>query len=75
MEDLINIVKPSVFLLGKEFGEERRNEIQKYIDLVTENDGKVMFSSGDAHYARVEFLYHDYKEIENIVDPINETMC
>jgi rfaE bifunctional protein kinase chain/domain len=65
LNEVIDIVKPSVYVLGKEFEEERHEEIQQYIDCVTENNGKVVFGSGEVHYASVDFLYQDYKEIEH----------
>lgn len=64
MPEVIKIVKPSVYVLGKEFEENQDERVQQYIAEVEANNGKILFSSGEVHYASAEFLSHPYEEIE-----------
>jgi len=40
MKEVITIIRPSTYVLGKEFEDERVGEIQQHIDLVREYQGK-----------------------------------
>jgi len=58
LEDLISILKPSVFVLGKEFDDEDRKPlVEAYQKLMDAHGGKMVFSSGEVSYASTESLY------------------
>ena len=62
---VVDVVKPSVYVLGKEFEEEFAKDVQVNIKQVETNNGKVLFSSGEVHYASADFLYQPYEKIEH----------
>jgi rfaE bifunctional protein kinase chain/domain len=62
---VVDIAKPSAYVLGKEFEEEFAKDVQQNITQVESNNGKVLFCSGEVHYASADFLYHPYEEIEH----------
>ena len=64
LADLVEKLKPSNLVLGKEFELERRNEAAKAIESVLENGGMVRFDAGRVHYASSNFLS---KQPENIL--------
>lgn len=64
LDEIINIIKPMCFVCGEEFS--RKTElIKKEIEIVEKNNGKVVFSSGDSHYASTDFLEREIDEIKN----------
>ncbi|MBC8551662.1 MAG: adenylyltransferase/cytidyltransferase family protein [Candidatus Brocadiales bacterium] len=64
-DKVIDIVKPSVYVLGKEFEKDHAEKVRQNIVQVKANNGKVIFCSGDVQYASADFLYHPYEEIEH----------
>ncbi|MCP4265438.1 MAG: adenylyltransferase/cytidyltransferase family protein [Candidatus Brocadiaceae bacterium] len=62
---VVDIAKPAVYVLGKEFEEEFAKEVQENIEQVEANNGKVLYCSGEVHYASADFLYQPYEEIEH----------
>jgi rfaE bifunctional protein kinase chain/domain len=61
---VVSIAKPAVYVLGKEFEVEFTRDVQKNIEQVEANNGKVLYCSGEVHYASSDFLSHPYEEIE-----------
>ncbi len=70
MEDVINALSPLTFVMGKEFESESRHFIEKYIDLVEAKAGKIIFHSGDIHYAS-ESLFHG--SVSSLQETIKES--
>ena len=60
----INTIKPDVFILGKEFEEERRGEVEDLIQSVRSLNGKVIFHAGETHYSSSDFLFEDQSSIK-----------
>ncbi len=63
MIEVIRLIRPFAYVLGKEFEENHSSEIDQCIELVKKNNGKIVFSSGTTHYASVDFLYHSQEEL------------
>jgi len=64
MEDIIAAIKPSVYVKGEEFSQ-KTDLIKNEIDLVEKNGGKIVFSSGDIHYAPTDFLEKNTSEMKS----------
>ncbi|HPG59567.1 MAG TPA: PfkB family carbohydrate kinase [Candidatus Wallbacteria bacterium] len=64
MEEIISVIKPSVYVKGEEFSQ-KTDLIKNEIDLVEKNGGKVVFSSGDIHYAPTDFLEKNMSDIKH----------
>ncbi|MBF0351777.1 MAG: adenylyltransferase/cytidyltransferase family protein [SAR324 cluster bacterium] len=64
VEDIISGLCPEIVVLGKEFEEERRSEIQNQIDLVNQLGGQVIFHAGDVRYATADLLHGSLQELE-----------
>ena len=60
---VIDILQPNSFLLGKEFEEERRSEVTELINKVESQNGNVTFHAGETHYASADLLYEDQTSI------------
>ena len=65
LEEIINIIKPKIFLLGKEFESERSDEVNNYVALIKKNNGRVIYSSGEIKYANTDRLFHTQEEIKS----------
>jgi rfaE bifunctional protein kinase chain/domain len=64
LDKLIDIVKPSVLVLGKEFEQQQPKYIRSAISVITKQ-GKVVFHAGETHYASTHLLYDNVSDIEN----------
>lgn len=62
-DKIINIVKPHYYILGEEFSK-KTNLIQSDIQSVEQNNGKVIFGSGDMDYSISEYLDKDLIDIK-----------
>lgn len=58
-EDIIDIVKPAAYVRGEEFAH-KAESFKSEIERVEKYGGKVIFSSGDRHYASTDFLEKDF---------------
>ena len=65
LEDLVKIVSPAFLFLGKEFEKRRAEKVAEAVGLVRESGGKVVYDSGETHYATSDFLYGDQSNLEN----------
>lgn len=65
LEDLVKIISPSFLFLGKEFENRRATKVADAVELVRESGGKVVYDSGETHYATSDFLYGDQSNLEN----------
>ncbi len=63
LEDILGALKPQVFVLGNEFEEERRAEVEPYLAVVKSYGGKTVYSSGDVSYASTEALFSSPEQI------------
>ena len=63
LKDLIDKVKPSALVLGKEFEKIRSNEINEAIEVVKKT-GRVVYHAGEAHYFNANLLYSNVVDIE-----------
>ena len=65
LEDLVKIVRPEFLFLGKEFENRRATRVVDAVELVRKSGGKVVYDSGETHYATSDFLYGDQSNLEN----------
>ena len=65
LEDLVKIVSPAFLFLGKEFESRRATRVADAVELVRESGGKVVYDSGETHYATSNFLYGDQSDLKN----------
>ncbi len=74
LDKLIDIVKPSVLVLGKEFEQQQPKYISSAISAIIKQ-GKVVFHAGETHYASTNLLYNNVSDIErdNIIK--FQTIC
>ncbi len=63
MEDIISVVKPFAYVRGEEFSQ-KTELIKTEIELVEKYGGKIVFSSGDIHYAQTDFLEKNISDIK-----------
>ncbi len=63
IEKIISIIKPSVYVRGEEFSN-KTDLIKTEIDCVEKYGGKIVFSSGDIHYAQTDFLEKNIGDIK-----------
>jgi rfaE bifunctional protein kinase chain/domain len=63
LSELIEKLKPSNFVLGKEFEVERRAEVATAIEIVLGCGGAVRFDAGRVHYASTNFLSKQPEDI------------
>ena len=63
--ELVQVVRPDFFVMGKEFEEERNTEVEEAIQVCREFEGKVVFHAGEVHYASVSFLHRNRQEIQS----------
>ena len=63
LDKLIDIVKPSVLVLGKEFEQKQPKYISSAISAVRKQ-GKTVFHAGEAHYATSNLLHGNVLDIE-----------
>jgi len=64
IDNLIFSIKPNILVLGKEYEFEKPLLIQKCIDLVEINNGRVLYNAGEVHYSSGEILHASLDEIE-----------
>ena len=62
LKKLIKGLNPAVLVLGKEFENEREDEVLQAVKLLKDQGGRVLFHAGEIHYATSE-LYR-----ENLLD-------
>ncbi len=65
LEKIIEVIQPDVWVMGKEFEEERASEIQRCVGLVQQYGGRTLFGSGDVHYASTDLLDSDFEHMEH----------
>lgn len=62
--EVLEIIRPKHFVLGKEFENRQSGEIKSYIDLVSKRGGRTVFRSGEVNYASTDLLFHSQEEIQ-----------
>ena len=63
LQDLAKIVKPEIFLLGKEFENNIELEIKSTLDYLYSIGTSVEYQAGDIHYATTELLSSNEQDI------------
>lgn len=63
-EEVIEILKPNSFVLGKEFETHQDHKVKSYINTISHYGGKTYFRSGDVKYASTDLLFHSEEEIQ-----------
>lgn len=64
-EDVVKLIKPAHFVLGKEYEGNQSELIRRYINSVENEGGSVVFRSGEIKYASTEFLFQSQENIEH----------
>jgi len=70
LTEIIEALKPQIFILGKEFEEERNQEIDRFIETVERQGGKVIFTVGDVHGSS----YSIFQEPSEVAERKNEKL-
>ena len=63
LDCLIDIVKPKVLVLGKEFEQNQSEQINLAVNAV-KNHGKIVFHAGETHYFNANLLFKNVADIE-----------
>ena len=61
LEEVINVLKPSVLVLGREL--EGANQLRGALDRLKSQGGKVEFHAGEVHYATTELLNNSERDL------------
>ena len=64
LAELIEIIRPSILVLGKEFEGVRFNKVRDAVDKITQQDGEVTYSAGETHYAGSDLFFVSQNELE-----------
>ena len=64
LEILIDLLKPRVLMLGKEFERDQRNRIEEAVALMTKLGHQILYDAGETHYATSDLLRGTQNEIE-----------
>jgi rfaE bifunctional protein kinase chain/domain len=64
LNELIDVMKPEVLVLGKEFEKKQPKKISLAIDAANKK-GKVVFHAGEIHYSNSNLLYENVSNIES----------
>ena len=57
LEKLIEVLNPTVLVLGKEFEYEQGDQVSKAVKLIKKQGGKTLFHAGETHYASADLLH------------------
>ena len=63
LSELVATICPEVLVLGKEFEQERYQQIRSAIEMVGARGGRTIFHAGEIHYASGELLHSTQDEI------------
>jgi len=63
LEESVNLVKPSILVLGKEFEQGQPKQVELAVSTVLKQ-GKVVYHAGDISYATSNLLYGNVSDIE-----------
>jgi len=64
LDELINVIKPKVLVLGKEFEQKQPKQIISAINSVNKG-GEVVFHAGEVHYSNSSLLHKNVSDIES----------
>ena len=65
LEKLIKVLNPAVLVLGKEFEEERDDQVSDAVQLLKKQGGKILFHAGETHYASADLLRDNLPNLHN----------
>ena len=63
LKKLIKELKPEVLVLGKEFENEREDEVLQAVKLLKDQGGRVLFHAGETHYATSELFLDNLPDL------------
>jgi len=63
LKEAISLLKPSFFVLGKEFEHKQTNQVSDAVDQLQEQGGEVHYHAGESHYASNELLHDNQLDI------------
>ena len=63
LEKLIKELNPAVLVLGKEFENEREDEVLQAVKLLKDQGGRVLFHAGETHYATSELFRENLPDL------------
>jgi len=64
IDELINVIKPKVLVLGKEFEQEQPKQIRLAIKEINKK-GSIVFHAGEVHYSNSNLLHRNVSDIES----------
>jgi len=56
LDELIKVLKPEILVLGKEFEDERSDQVREAVQLHKKLGGQLLFHAGETHYSSVDLL-------------------
>lgn len=64
LPEALGAIKPAAFVMGKEYEQELDEEIEKTIRLAESSGTKVVYHSGEVHYASTALFHSSQQELE-----------
>jgi rfaE bifunctional protein kinase chain/domain len=64
LQEALGAIKPAVFVMGKEYEQELDGEMEETIRLAESSGTKVVYHSGEIHYASTELFHSSQQELE-----------
>ena len=65
LDKLIEVLNPTVLVLGKEFESEREEIVSETVQLLKKQGGKILFHAGETHYASADLLRDNLPNLHN----------
>ena len=75
LEELIKVLEPTVFVLGKEFEYEHDHQVSMAVRLVNKQGGKTLFHAGETHYASADLLRENIPEMHEEQTKLFKNAC
>jgi len=75
LEELIQLLKPDVLVLGKEFESEHHLQVGEAIRLLKSQGGIALFHAGETHYASSELLRYNLPELHEQQSQLFKQAC
>jgi len=75
LEKLIQLLRPDILVLGKEFESEQHLQVDEAIRLLERQGGTALFHAGQAHYASSESLRYNLPELHEHQSQLFKQAC
>jgi len=75
LKELIKGLKPAVLVLGKEFENEREEEVLQAVKLLKDQGGRVLFHAGETYYATSELFRENLPDLHEQNQKLFKQSC